>query len=99
VGMGTQVQAVRGAMPVHDIYLLHIYSSRTASGWQWAARLEHLPGGEQVRFTDPDALLAYLSTVMRAEDPSATSRAPPAGDDAMGADTQDMPKKGAAEES
>jgi hypothetical protein len=76
-------------MPVHEVYMLHIYHSRAVSGRQWAARLEHLPGGEQMRFTDPKALLAYLSTVMRAEDPSATSRDPLAGDDAAGADPQD----------
>ena len=52
-------------MPQHDAYLLHIYRSRTVSGWQWAARLEQLPGGTSRRFTDPEALLAYLQNVVR----------------------------------
>jgi hypothetical protein len=53
-------------MPHHDVYTLHIYRSRAPSGWQWAARLEHLPGGESRRFTDPEALLEYLRSVVRA---------------------------------
>jgi hypothetical protein len=85
-------------MPAHEVYMLHIYHSRAVSGRQWTARLEHLPGGEQVRFTDPKALLAYLATVMLAEDPSATSREPPAGDDAAGTDPRDTQKEGAGEE-
>ena len=40
--------------------------SRAISGWQWAARLEHLPGGEQVRFTAPEALLAHLQALTQA---------------------------------
>jgi hypothetical protein len=52
-------------MPHHDVYTLHIYRSRAASGWQWAARLEHLPGGESRRFTDREALLAHLQAIVR----------------------------------
>jgi hypothetical protein len=51
-------------MPAHEIYMLHIYSSRAIGGRQWVARLEHLPSGEQVRFTDPQALLDYLHTLI-----------------------------------
>lgn len=57
-------------MPTRDTYLLHLYGSRAAGGWQWAARLEHLSGGESVRFTDPEALLAHLRTVLWAGDPA-----------------------------
>lgn len=57
-------------MPTHDTYLLHIYRSRAPRGWQWAARLESLPGGESRRFTDPEELLAYLQAVIRAAEPT-----------------------------
>jgi hypothetical protein len=53
-------------MPAHETYLLHVYRSRAVSGWQWAARLEHLPSGESWRFTDPAALLAHLRIVLAA---------------------------------
>ena len=49
----------------HDAYVLHIWRSRAVSGWQWAARLEHLPDGEQVRFTAPEALLAHLQALVQ----------------------------------
>ncbi len=50
-------------MPVRETYLLHLYRSRTVSGWQWTAQLAHLPGGETLRFGDPEDLLAHLRTV------------------------------------
>ena len=56
-------------MPARDTYLLRIYRSRTVGGWQWRARLEHLTGGEHARFADPEALLAYLGTIVRAGEP------------------------------
>lgn len=56
-------------MPARDTYLLHIYRSRTVGGWQWCARLEHLMGGEHARFADPEALLAYLGTIVRTGEP------------------------------
>lgn len=55
-------------MPQHDAYMLHIYRSRTVSGWQWAARLEHVPGRTSQRFTDSETLLARLRTVIREGD-------------------------------
>ncbi len=55
-------------MPRHDSYMLHIYRSRTVSGWQWAARLEQVPGRASRRFTDPETLLAHLRTVLREGD-------------------------------
>ena len=51
-------------MPAHHAYLLHIYRSRAVSGWQWAARLDALTEGTQVRFSDPAALLAHLQTLL-----------------------------------
>ena len=55
-------------MPAHDTYLLHVYRSRAVGGWQWAARLERLPGGESQSFNDPEALLAHLRTLLGAGD-------------------------------
>jgi hypothetical protein len=52
-------------MPQHDAYVLHIWRSRAVSGWQWAARLEYLPGGESDRFSAPEALLAHLQALVR----------------------------------
>jgi hypothetical protein len=66
-------------MPRHDVYTLHVYRSRAVRGWQWIVRLEHLPGGESLRFTEPQALMAYLARVLQAADPSKASRDPPAG--------------------
>lgn len=53
----------------HETYLLRIWRSRAVSGWQWAARLQHLPDGQSRRFSDPEALLAHLQAVVRAGDP------------------------------
>jgi len=53
-------------MPERDTYILHIYRGRAVNGWQWAARLDTLPGGDRRRFTDPEALLAHLRTTIRA---------------------------------
>jgi hypothetical protein len=39
--------------------------SRAVSGWQWAARLAHLPDGESVRFTAPEALLTHLQALVQ----------------------------------
>jgi len=42
-------------------FILRIWRSGRAADEQWAARLEGMPGGDNVRFSDPDALLAYLA--------------------------------------
>ncbi len=57
-------------MPMHDTYLLHIYRSRAVSGWQWAARVDHPRGGENLRFTHLEALVAYLQTELGGGEPS-----------------------------
>jgi len=62
-------------MPAHDTYVLHVYRSRAVNGWQWSARVEDLRRRASERFADPEALLAYLGTVVRAGEPSA----PPTG--------------------
>jgi hypothetical protein len=56
-------------MAARETYVLHLYRSRAVRGWQWAARLEHVQSGESLRFTDPEALLAHLRTVLRAGEP------------------------------
>ena len=52
-------------MPTHETYVLHLYRSRSVSGWQWAARLDHLTDGESHRFNDPEVLLAHLQAMVR----------------------------------
>ncbi len=71
-------------MPAHDTYVLHVYRSRAVNGWQWSARVDDLRGRESARFADPEALLAYLETVLRAGEPGAppTGAMPGAGDPA-----------------
>ena len=64
-------------MPAHETYLLHVYRSRAVSGWQWAARLEHLPSGESWRFTDLEALLAHLRSIAGSGDPAGTPTVTP----------------------
>ncbi len=67
-------------MPAHDTYMLHVYRSRAVNGWQWSARVDDLRGRESARFADPEALLAYLGTVVRAGGPGAPpTGAPPTG--------------------
>ncbi len=63
-----------GVMPAHDTYMLHVYRSRAVNGWQWSARVDDLRGRESARFADPEALLAYLGTVVRAGAPGAPPR-------------------------
>ncbi len=55
-------------MPTRKTYLLHLYSSRSVSGRQWAARLEHLTDREVLHFSDPEALLSHLQELVHALD-------------------------------
>lgn len=66
-------------MPARHTYMLYIYRSRAVNGWQWAARVDDLPERDSRRFTDPEALLAYLGTVVRAGEPSVAPPHPAAG--------------------
>jgi hypothetical protein len=54
-------------MPQHERYLLQIWRSRALAGWQWTARVDRLSDGERLRFTDPEALLEHLQTLLRSE--------------------------------
>lgn len=47
-------------MPQHETYVMQIWRSRSLAGWQWVARVERLSDGQRLRFTDPEALLAYV---------------------------------------
>jgi hypothetical protein len=76
-------------MPAPETYVLHIYRSRAVRGWQWAARLEHLPDRTSRRFTDPEALLAHLRTVLQTGAPSEAS-----ADTLAGTDEPDMGPQG-----
>ena len=66
-------------MPAHDTYMLHVYRSRAVNGWQWVARVDDLRGRESRRFTDPEALLAYLRIVVRAGESSVAPPHPASG--------------------
>ncbi len=44
----------------YDCFILRVWRSHGEHGEQWAGRLEHVSGGETLRFGDPDALLRYL---------------------------------------
>jgi hypothetical protein len=58
----------------YDAFMLRIWRSTAVGGRQWTARLEHLPDGQRLRFTDPEALLAHLEAIMREVDhPAATA--------------------------
>ena len=57
-------------MPQHERYFLQIWHSRALAGWQWRARLDRLSDGERHRFTDPDALLQHVRSLVEAEAPS-----------------------------
>jgi hypothetical protein len=72
-------------MPHHDAYVLHIWRSRATSGRQWAARLDHLPGGESLRFSDPAVLLAHLQALVQAGEHSE----PPVGADGPARTTEE----------
>jgi hypothetical protein len=71
-------------MPARETYLLHIYRNRAVRGWQWAARLEHLPDGASVRFADPEALLAHLRQLMWTVEGVAAPPNVPRGEGAAG---------------
>jgi hypothetical protein len=49
-------------MPRYDAYVVRIWRSTTSAGRQWAARVQHLPGGEIWRFSDPGAFLGYMAS-------------------------------------
>jgi hypothetical protein len=59
-------------MPKYDAYLLRIWHDAN----QWAARLDHLPDGAVLRFTNSTALLAYLDGA-RAAGPTGMQGPPP----------------------
>jgi len=51
-------------------FMLRVWRSSRANGWQWSARLEGLQDGERLRFANLDALLAHLRVLL---DPAAPS--------------------------
>jgi hypothetical protein len=57
-------------MPQHERYLLQIWRSRALAGWQWTARVDRLSDGERHRFTDPEALVRHVRTLVEAEAPT-----------------------------
>jgi hypothetical protein len=57
-------------MARYNAYLLRLWRDGRADGDRWAARLEHLPRGDALHFTDRAALLAYMEELIDAEDPA-----------------------------
>lgn len=55
-------------MARYDWFILRIWRSGRRAGEQWAARLEQMPGGQSLRFTEPGDLLSYLAATI---DPAA----------------------------
>jgi len=64
-------------MPWQDTYLLSIWRSRAVSGQHWVAHLDHLLGGESLRFCDQETLLAHLQAIVRDGDESARAASGP----------------------
>jgi hypothetical protein len=56
-------------MAEYNSYLLRVWRSRRAGGWEWALRLEHLRDGAVQRFDDPAALVDALWELAEAEAP------------------------------
>ena len=56
-------------MAEYDSYLLRVWRSRRAGGWEWALRLEHLRDGAVRRFDDPAALVEALWELAEVEAP------------------------------
>jgi hypothetical protein len=57
-------------MAEYDSYLLRVWRSRREGGWEWALRLEHLQGGEQQQFDNPEALVKALWALVEPRPPS-----------------------------
>jgi hypothetical protein len=80
--------------PRRETYLLQIHRSRAVSGWQWAALLVDISGGESLRFSDPEALLTHLRRVVHGGDQSQVGDTDDAAMDAPAASVADQGDKG-----
>jgi hypothetical protein len=51
-------------MARYDAFLLRVWRRAGEDGDQWAGRLEYLPAGLSLRFTDLDSLLIHLRAAL-----------------------------------
>jgi hypothetical protein len=51
-------------MAQYDAYIVRVWRSAGAGATQWSGRLEYLQGGEVLRFSTPQALLAHLERLI-----------------------------------
>lgn len=51
-------------MARYNWYILRIWRSGRTGGEQWAARLEQMPDGASLRFSEPEDLLSYLAAAI-----------------------------------
>lgn len=51
-------------MEQYDLFTVRVWRRDGEHGEQWTGRLEHLQGQESWRFSDADALLAYLHNLI-----------------------------------
>jgi len=65
-------------MPRYAAFVVRIWWSTTSSGRQWTAQVQHLPGGETWRFTEPRAFLGYMQNAAGNVDGPATTASDPA---------------------
>ena len=54
-------------MPRYNAYLLRVWHAGPPGSSRWAARLEHLPQGNSLLFTERSALLAYIEELADAD--------------------------------
>jgi hypothetical protein len=52
----------------YDSLLLRIWSREGAEGERWISQVEHVQTGTTLRFSDREALLAYLSMIVGRRD-------------------------------
>jgi hypothetical protein len=57
-------------VPRYEAFLLRVWRGTDRSDGQCALRLEHLPDGQSLRFSDPDLLLAHLRAIICSDAPS-----------------------------
>ncbi len=71
-------------MTRYDSFLLRIWRRSDAEGEAWAGRLEHVQGGQSLRFTSPEALLSYLHAAIGRGDPHTVTADGASGHDVDG---------------
>ena len=65
-------------MAQYESFILRIWQTNGTHGTQWAAKLQRLPDGENLRFTEVDTLIDHLCIVLAPATTPADPRMPPA---------------------